>query len=248
MALDVRDVHQALEKWAGFPVEREPRPIVLTQMSVAELERLKRDTAWRSLFDVPGVPEAELPPELRAAALHYYRGEAQPLPAIIRAPGPFATDRGLRELPAWMMHPRDRRWPFIGLDPEFRRQMTWRPENLADWSPTEESSLAADGRTLTYRFTGTPAEYAAYPHAEVYETETAVLIDPVEVDLDGPDHVRLTYSEQREVVVHLSVPLGNRVLICAPRSSVDSEYGGAPRTVITAVQDVQPQGYRPSGL
>jgi hypothetical protein len=50
-----------------------------------------------------------------------------------------------------MMYPDDRRWPFIVLDPEFSRQMTWRPENLSEWATTEESELAPDGRTLTYR-------------------------------------------------------------------------------------------------
>jgi hypothetical protein len=113
MALDVSLVRQALAKWAGFPVDREPRPIVLTQMGSVALDRLAADTAWRSVFDGPAVPEADLPSELHAAMVDYYRdvptGAPRPLTRIVRAPGPFATDRGVRELPAWMMFPDDRR-------------------------------------------------------------------------------------------------------------------------------------------
>jgi hypothetical protein len=55
--------------------------------------------------------------------------------------------------------------------------------------------------------------YAAYPDAEVFETETAVFIEPVEVRLDSPDNYRLEDVEEREVVVRLPAPLGNRVLV-----------------------------------
>ncbi|MFJ5665782.1 hypothetical protein ACIQAR_08820 [Micromonospora chalcea] len=234
MPIDVERARQALALWDDFPVHREPRPIVLTEMGVAALDRLKADTEWRALFDGPGVSEADLPPEIAPDAIDYCRdvqsGAQRPLARIIRAHGPFATDRGVRELPAWMMYPDDRRWPFIAMDPDVKRRMTWRPSGLAAVHH-EEAVLADDGRTLTYRFTGTPRQYADYPHAEVFETDTAVLVTPVEVDLDG-DGIRLDYAEEREVVVRLAAPLGNRVLIHTGHGPGTPTFG-SPITVLT---------------
>ncbi|MDW3850391.1 hypothetical protein NMK34_27640 [Micromonospora sp. BRA006-A] len=234
MPIEVEHVRQALAMWEAFPVHREPRPIVLTAMGVTALDRLMVDTQWRSLFDAPGVPESELPPEIAPAAVDYCRdvqsGAQRPLANIIRANGPFATDRGTRELPAWMMHPDDRRWPFIALDPDFERRMTWRPPGVGA-AHHEEAVLAHDGRTLTFRFIGTPAQYADYPDAEVFETDTAVLVEPVEVARDGNGY-RLDYAEEREVVVRLAAPLGNRVLVGVGHGPGTTTFG-LPITVLT---------------
>jgi hypothetical protein len=238
MSLFPGHIREALERWSDFPVHQEPRPIVLVGLPLEKREELKDDAQLRARFDGPADPELELPQELLADASKYcvdvQTGVPGPLARIIRGVGPFGTDRGISEFPAWMMFPRNRRWPFIRMDPEFERQMTWWPEGLVAYGD-EVSMLADDGRTLTYRFTGTPAAYASYPRAEVFETETAVLVEPVEVSRTDPDAVRLSYSEEREVVVRLGAPLGNRVLIwCA--HGPGSETFGSPRTVITSGQ------------
>ncbi|MEV1143331.1 hypothetical protein [Micromonospora sp. NPDC049799] len=177
-----------------------------------------------------------LPPEIVSAAIDYCRnvqtGAPRPLARLIWANGPFATDRGLRELPAWMMYPDNRRWPFIALDPDFERRMTWWPPGLSAYGH-QESVLADDGLTLTYRFTGTPGQYADYPYAEAFETDKAVLVQPVEVPLDGPSGIRLAYAEEREVDVRLAAPLGDRVLICVAHGPGSSTFG-SPRTVVTS--------------
>lgn len=228
-------VRQALARWDGFPVDREPRPVVLTDFGALELDRIAGDERWRTVFDGRAVPESELPPELLPAAIDYCHDvrteDERPLARIVRGDGPFATDRGPRELPAWMMFPGNRRWPFVGLDPEFERRWAWRPEGLRAYRE-EDSALAADGVTLTYRFAGTPATYADYPRADVFETATAVLVAPVEVAHDGPEGVRAQFVEPREVVVRLSAPLGNRVLVWAPHGA-GADTCGAPRVVIT---------------
>lgn len=207
--------------------------MVLTDFGAPELDLIAADERWRAVFDGPAVPESELPPELLAAAVDYCHdvrtGEERPLARIVRGDGPFATDRGPRELPAWMMFPGNRRWPFVALDPEFEKRRVWLPVGLRHYHE-EASTLAADGVTLTYRFVGTPAEYADHPRADVYETATAVAVEPVEVTHDGPDGIRLAYAETREVVVALSAPLGNRVLVWAPHGA-DSDTCGAPRVV-----------------
>ena len=206
--------------------------MVLTEFSAPELDRIAGDERWRAVFDGPAVPESELPPALLPAAVDYCKnvrtGAARPLARIVRADGPFATDRGPRELPAWMMFPDDRRWPFVGLDPEFRRRRAWLPEGVSAHHE-EASTLAADGVTLTYRFLGIPEIYADYPRADVIETGTAVLVRPVE---DSRDGMRLEYLEPREIVVRLDAPLGNRVLVWAPHGT-GSDTCGAPRVVIT---------------
>jgi hypothetical protein len=230
------DARAALARWDRFPVDQEPRPVVLTGPAHALLERLWGDPGWRERFAGPGEPETALPPELRDAAVDYCRDvhtrEPRPLAPIVHGHGPFGTDRGVREFPAWMMYPPDRRYPFIEMEPEFRRRNTWWPEGVSAHA-SEESLLAADGRTLTYRFLGTPVAYADYPHAEVYETDTAVLVQPVPADLTGPDQPVLEYLEVREVTVELAAPLGNRVLVWAAHGP-GSDTFGAPRVVLTA--------------
>jgi hypothetical protein len=183
---------------------------------------------------MPAVPEFELPAELRDAAIGYCHdastGERQPLARIVRGDGPFATDRGPRELPAWMMFPEYRPRPFVGLDPEFERSRTWWPEGLHMFQD-RPSTLAADGRTLTYRFVGTPAGYADVPSAEVFETETAVVVRPIVVNRDRPNRYRADYLATREVVVRLAVPLGNRVLVWRAHGA-NRDTRGTPRTVL----------------
>ena len=203
---------------------------MLTAFGALELDRIAEE--WRN---APPVPEDELPPELRAAAVDYCHdvrtGEERPLAPIMRGDGPFATDRGPMDLPAWMMFPGNRRWPFVGLDPEFRRRSVWAPDGLAGYQELT-STLAADGVTLTYRFRGTPAEFAGYPRADLYETRAAVCVEPVEVAHDGPNGVRTQNVEARAVVVRLTAPLGNRVLVSAHRGAGDDTCGAA-RAVVT---------------
>jgi hypothetical protein len=228
VVLSPEHAREALARWDPFPVDRDPRPIVLTELDSDVLYALSQDFQWRSRFDTPGEPESALPWELRGSPIWDYRGKGTP--PIIRGPGPFATDRGVRELPAWMMHPPNR-LPIIAMDPEFRRRMTWGPAGLRPRG-TEESALAENGRTLTYRFTGTPRGYAGYPRTEVYETDMAVLVDPVDVDLTEQHEAFLPYMEECEVVVHLAAPLGNRVLIWAGDGPGTDSFG-SPRMVHT---------------
>jgi hypothetical protein len=42
------DERQALARWAEFPVDREPRPVVLTEFNVIELDAIAKDERWRA--------------------------------------------------------------------------------------------------------------------------------------------------------------------------------------------------------
>lgn len=231
-------VSEALQRWEEFPVTREPRPIVRSSMEHAMYEDMRTDPTFRALLDGPTVPSGDLPAELRERALWYCRDvdtdEEQPLAPLVRADAPFSTDRGIQWLPAWLMYPDNRRDPFVALDPGFARQWTWSPPDGYRGGENEVSRLDRDGVTLDYRFKGTPAAYADYPSATVYETATAVLVEPVEHDLD-PDGVRLEFIEDREVRVRLAEPLGNRVLV--------GRDGGA-RTVLTGADAIRRPSWR----
>jgi len=225
------EAQQALERWHDFPVRREPRPIVLTAFDPHELGRFPPEESGCRPLEGTAVPESALPAELLQSAIDYCRdvqtGAQRPLAPIFRRDAPFATDRGRRELPAWLMYPR-----WIELDPQFRREHAWWPDDLRLYRG-RTARLASDGRTLTYRFSGTPAAYADYPEAHVFESETAVLVDPVEVDLDGGTGYRLAVMRDREVVVRLDAPLGNRVLIW-DAGGPGSDAFGSPVTVLPA--------------
>lgn len=227
---------RALDRWTEFPVHREPRPIVLVQLSGELLDSLRRSPRLHRQFHQRAVAEAELPDELRQDALTYCHdvqtGDLRPLAEIHRGEGLFGTDRGPRWLPAWLMYPPDRRWPFMGLDPSFAREHTWRPRGDMLSYYHLASEVTADGLTLTYRFEGQPTFYADYPTAKVYESDTAVVVWPVAVETVDPATPRLGIAHNREVVVTLQRPLGNRVLV-TPEPWDSPEWVGVPRAVIT---------------
>ncbi|WP_229076053.1 hypothetical protein [Actinoplanes sp. DH11] len=227
-------VMEALDRWADFPVHREPRPIVLSAISTDDW--LRANPGWRADLTGPGVvlpAEDDLPPSLLAAALAYCEGLRLPpgrrLGPLIRGDGPFGTDRGVQLLPAWMMVPDGRRSPFIAMDPHFEHNHTWWPPGLRTTS-SQPASLAADGRTLTFRFAAHPG--VDYPGAKVHETATAVLIEPVGI---RQRDASLDYIYDREMLLRLNAPLGNRVLISTGHGHGHGhDTCGAPTMVIAS--------------
>lgn len=232
--MEPEHARMALARWDDFPVDRDPRPIVLTAATPQWHDRVAAELRT-SAFDGPAVPERELTPEQLRLALDYCRdvntGEPGPLGRIVQAPVPFTTDRGERLLPAWFMLPDNRRWPLVMLDREFERSSIWHPPGQGAPQSTEVSSLAPDGHTLTYRFLGQPCGVADYPTAVVTESETAVHVEAIERWLAPPDSVWPAVVEEHSLVVRLAAPLGNRVLIDL---GAGADTLGSPRTVILA--------------
>ncbi len=212
-------VQRCVQAWAGFPADRDLRPLILLGPSV-RAGPFPADGKAKLAF-VRGLVEAA--PGFPAEILHALRPDrqqagppAEPLLMTTAAlsTAEFLTDRGQRQLPAWEVHAHGVPEPIWVLDPGTGQQ-AWCPPGLEDHGLTGDISKArldADGRTITLSFTGIPRAYADYPRADVLEAGSAVAIVPVPVDI-GPPGPRRAYAEGREVIAVLTRPLGPRVLL-----------------------------------
>ncbi len=215
---------EALRRWEGFPARAKRRPIVLVGPTVIPGQGFLDGEAKLALQSgqiraAKGLPE-EVVDLLRRARL-----EGEPFvearPLLLRAAelgeGEFLTDRGRCHLPAWIVDAEGVRGDLVVLS-RAGLGLCWQPPDSV--SPesvpglfAHESSISADGRTLTYRFPGWPRNMAEYPGAEAMETESAVAVIPVEHWI-GPTSGWVTLAGAvREVEVLLERPLGGRVLV-----------------------------------
>jgi hypothetical protein len=211
-------VQRRLQAWAGFPADRDPRPLVLLSPAVRAGPfpadgRAKLAFVGGLVEAAPGFP-AEI---LQALRPHRQQADTPVEPLLVTTAtlgtAEFLTDRGERQLPAWEVHAHGVPDPIWVLDPGTGQQ-AWRPPGLEGHELTGRISrahLGADGRTVTLSFTGIPREYADYPRAEVLEVGSAVAVVPVPVDIGPPR--RWAYAQGREVTTVLARPLGRRVLL-----------------------------------
>jgi hypothetical protein len=235
----------ALRLWADFPVNASPRPLVLTAPDILDpvhgfpngddkMAYISGDfeltaalpTGPSSVDGQRVITAAEALAQLRS------QGDGQPVPTSLRitavtfGTASFATDRGIRSLPAWTFRfagvtdpamvlaiPSTDRWPLPGMP------MGNGGEGGVRISP--------DGRHLTLSFIGGPpgtgpceSEYTA----DTAQSPTAVLISPRELPhrgtkqspQPGNDQIAVTCAlvgVTRTVTVTLQSPLGNRVII-----------------------------------
>jgi hypothetical protein len=206
------EARRGLQAWAEFPAGRQPRPLVL--LSSAALSGAFPDGQTKLAFfngwvkGVPGFP---------AQILEALRGESRPgdgSPLVLESAAPgereFATDRGRKRLPAWRVQAQGVDDPIWVLDPATRRE-SWQPPGQEDryWRG-HEASLAADGRTLTVSFTGSPEPYS-YLGATILESGNAVAVIPVGEERAAGWHTLA--GQTRQVSAVLARPLGNRVLL-----------------------------------
>lgn len=223
---DEAPARQGLRAWAGFPADRQPRPLVL--LGSAARPRAFANAQQKLAF-LNGAIEAV--PGFPAPVLQALRGRAREHagpPLLVTAAtlgqAEFATDRGRQQLPAWDVRAQDVPEPIWVLDPAVS-QLAWTPpgQELADWR-TSTAALSADGRTLTMSWFGSPRAYTDYPGANVLEAGAAVAIVPVRRELSTG--LRTAHAERREVTVVLERPLGRRVLLDAGGSPVMVSAGG----------------------
>jgi hypothetical protein len=212
-------IARALDLWASFPIDVEPRPLVLLGSRVRA--RGFPDSTAKQAF-INGVIEAEpgFPPPVLAAVGRPRRGRSGTgllLTDATREECEFATDRGRRLLPAWRVRARGVREPIWVLDPAIEdsiweptdTSMAHRPEAPFDSKATREG----DDRTITMAFAGSPERDADYPDARVFQNVGAVAILPIVVSKIPPGQPRPACGATREVTVVLSEPLGARVLL-----------------------------------
>jgi hypothetical protein len=164
----------ALDLWAAFPVNADPRPLVLSGPTVLEAGFRTNEAkvaylngAIRSDVDIPPEVLTALRPQPRMRRQHPFIRVL----AVERSTAEFSTDRGRRSLPAFRVTLEDALEPVFVLDPEVAAT-AWRPPGVPEFS-VSTAVLHADGRSITFAFTGTPRRYEDYPDATVMESETA---------------------------------------------------------------------------
>jgi len=235
----------ALQRWEPFPVDRLPRPLVLTG-SPFRFERGFRSGEAKLAF-LYGDIRAAVP--LPDGLLEVLRGGEDGPPAVpgrrrwsspllVTQASPdhakFGTDRGRREFPAWRLRGPDVDGVFWVLDPAVAATR-WEPPEPAPPKPSDglphravSATIDGDDRTLHVTFTGARPEYAEYPAAEVIETSQALVVLPIARDI-GPPGWRATVGCARTVTARLARPLGSRVVVDLDASPVMVDPGTSPR-------------------
>ena len=184
---DLREAQarRGLQAWAGFPAERQPRPLILLSEAAqpGNFPNVQTKLAFHH-----GLIEAA--PDFPAPVLQALRGQPRPWegsPLLLTSATPgereFATDRGRKRLPAWCVRAQDVSEPIWVLDPAASRQ-SWQPpgQEFRSW-PWPEALLGTDGRTLTLNFTGNQESHTSYPGAQVLESGNAVAVIPISKEL-----------------------------------------------------------------
>jgi len=230
-------LRQALRDWSAFPASATPRPLVLTGPPVADpASGFPSGTAKlayeEGAFELP----ASLPAGPAAAAgfpLITAR-EATGVLKSVAAKGPpltsrltvtsvrlgtalFDTDRGPRQLPAWLFGLAGVRDPagVLAVAPSRIFVPARRP---ADPRPFVGSALLGrDGRTLTLEFVGAasgtgPCTASYSPDQAASGTAVAVAVHE---HAHGGDVACAAVGYPRRVTVVLPAPLGGRVLVDA---------------------------------
>jgi hypothetical protein len=207
----------AVERWAGFPVDRVPRPLVVWHTAYSDGGFRSGEAKDAFLYGLVSAPPAV--PSAVLAAIAEFRGSPpaglQPLviTAAEESVGEFWTDRGTQRVPAWRLECEEANGPLWVLAAE-----SWSP-GRPPWRPPASrhmhftAVMSADERTLTVSFVGAPPAHADYPRAEVVESDRAVAVVPVEVDLLPPGTWRTAAGFERVVEARLARPLGARVLV-----------------------------------
>jgi hypothetical protein len=218
----------AVARWDRFPVEREPRPLVL----VGERAFVEHGfaTGEAKLAFIEGRVESAVPvPGPVLAALSRSPGPARSGPSgpplvitdVTRSETDFLTDRGRRLLPAWRLSAIDSLGPIWVLDPDLAPQ-EWAPAEppavprpslqAPRFDPRSHVEASPDDATVTLFFTGGLPEYERYPEAEVVESAKAVSIVPRAEDI-GPPGARILPGYGHQISVQLRSRIGARVFV-----------------------------------
>ena len=204
---------EGLDAWAGFPADRQPRPLVLLDSTVQPGGFPDGQT---KLAFHRGLIEAV--PDFPAPVLQILRGRPRAragspllLTGATAGETEFVTDRGRQRLPAWCVRARDVPEPIWVLDPGIGDRCWQPPGHGHDGWRGLEATLGTDSCTLTMSFIGSPQGYTSYPGARVLESGNAIAMIPIRVEL--VTGWRTAVGVTRQVTVTLDRPLGNRVLL-----------------------------------
>jgi hypothetical protein len=210
----------SLEPWRDFPVDADPRPIVLLG-ELAGVEGFTTGEAKLAFVNGQIDPAGNVPPEAEAAFKRLTKPADGTTPVRVlsttKGTATFATDRGVRELPAWWFRLTDA----IGDIAVLAEQVQWHRPRSAPGA----HEVSVDGLTLMLTLPKPPAACPGEPtrtaHAEALESPTAVAVG-LRTELGPPapgerqgQCVQTLMLEFAEYPVTLDKPLGNRVLVDA---------------------------------
>jgi hypothetical protein len=209
---------QTAAGWASFPVGADPRPLVLLGEQVSVVKDFADDPSKimfsEGRIDAGGKVAAEA---ADAFAKLTKPGAADPklkVTSVEKGTAKFATDRGPRELPAWIFRVTGVNEPVtvLAVKPDFQY-----PETIYS------ARVSPDGVTLALRLPAPPVACGGEPnityHVEWLEPPTAVAIGlkkrTGKVVAGNVGTCRHMPNSTADYTVKLSGPLGNRVLVAA---------------------------------
>jgi hypothetical protein len=253
-------VQQVLRAWSAFPASASPRPLILAGPRITD-PRSGFPTGAAKLAYLEGAFDllATLPPgpaaaagfpliSSRAAAGVLRSAAAKRPPTASRltvtsvrlGTGLFATDRGSRELPAWL-------FGFAGV-PDPAAVLAVAPSRIfappagraSSASPEVSARLGPDQRTLTIRLVG--AAPGTGPCTASYSVRQAA--SPAAVAVAVHEHAHggaacFSMGYLRQVKLVLPAPLGGRVL-------VDAASGAAIPVTVAAPAAAGPAATAPA--
>ncbi len=230
----------ALKVWSGFPVTATPRPVVMVGSVIAGLasgfpnDEAKIAFGQGAIDAPPSLPSGPATtqgyPLITAAAAWH---ELTTIPRMSGGPAPtkplvttavqfgsatFQTDRGKRDLPAWLFSFQGVAGPAAVL--AAAPQAVFVPPGSSG-DPSRDPSiwgahLGADGRTLTIEVIGAPAgtgPCTADYTLDVAESRTAVAFLIVTHPHDGAGVACQDLAVVSKVTTTLSAALGARVVV-----------------------------------
>ena len=230
-------MRQALRDWSTFPANATPRPLVLTGPPVADPASgfPSGDAKLAYLEGALNLPAAL--PSGPAAAAGFPLITAREAARVLRsaaAKGPpvtsrltvtgvrlgtavFNTDRGARQLPAWLFGLAGVRDP-VGVLAVANSRIFVPRVRPANGNPfVAAARLGRDGRTLTVQFVGAPSgtgPCSARYRATQVASRAAVAV-AVHEHAHGGTVACAAVGHPRRVTVALAAPLGGRVLVDA---------------------------------
>jgi len=225
---------EALALWSDFPVDRQPRPIVLMSFSLGPGRYPMLEDRTDVLRHAAVVSDVGMPPWLLEALQPdpkpHWQVDPVRVRSVRRVTPEFRTDRGHRPLPAYRVE-------FAGLQyrpghaPNPKAEgIGYPPMHVLDpavelwWPPGLESSyrgglrglppavLMDGGRTVRWVVHGAPPAYTDVWVGAVLESRTAVVLVLDGATRPGVEVIPLV-AVGRVVTAKLKEPLADRVLV-----------------------------------
>lgn len=229
---------EALAVWDDFPIDRQPRPIVLMSFTHGPGGAPMLEDKAQVLRYAAVVSDVDIPPWLLEALQPDPGRRRQVDPVRVRSVRrvcpEYRTDRGYRTLPAYRIEFEGTMYrpghapnpkaegigypPMLALDPDVERGLWWPAGFDSSYrgglSGLPPAVLTGGGRTVRLTVYGSPPEYTDIWVGSMHESRTAAVIVIGGRRRPGVTAIPLV-GVGRVVVARLAAPLADRVLLQA---------------------------------